>query len=108
MICARNLIVHREQYSTGWLTDLVWAAAKRTGHADEFKDDASPIEDDHLEFLAAKVPSVDIIDLNDYASYWHTAQDDLNHVAAGSLQDVGDVVVAALPAIEKHLTAPPQ
>ena len=102
MIGAKNLIVHREQYSTAWLTDAVWSAAKKLGHADVFKDDAFPIEDDHLEFLDAKIPSVDIIDLQDYPE-WHTARDDLAHVGAGSLQTVGDVVIAALPAIEKHL-----
>lgn len=102
MIGARNLVVHREQYSTPWLADAIWAAAKKTGHGAEFKDDAFPIEDDHLEFLDAKVPSVDLIDLNDYPQ-WHTAQDDLSHVAAGSLQTVGDVLLAALPAIEAHL-----
>jgi hypothetical protein len=32
-------------------------------------------------------------------------RDDLNHVSARSLQIVGDVVVASLPDIEKHLVA---
>jgi len=103
MIGARNLVVHREQYSTPWLTDAIWAAARKTGHAAEFKDDGFPIEDDHLEFMDAKIPSVDIIDLQDYPQ-WHSAQDDLAHVGAGSLQTVGDVLLAALPAIEARLT----
>jgi glutaminyl-peptide cyclotransferase len=104
MIGAKPLVVHREQYSTPWLTEAIWAAAHKLGHT-EFKDDQSPVEDDHLEFLDVKIPSVDIIDLNDYPQ-WHTAQDDLAHVGAGSLQAVGDVVVAALPAIERHLLNP--
>jgi glutaminyl-peptide cyclotransferase len=103
MIGAKPLTVHRESYSTKWLTEEIWAAAHKLGHA-EFKDDAFPVEDDHLEFLEVKIPSVDIIDLNDYPQ-WHTAQDDLSHVGAGSLQAVGDVLLAALPAIEKRLTA---
>ena len=104
MIGARNIIVHREGYSTPWLTDIVWSAAKRLHYGDQFKDDSYKVEDDHLEFLSDGIPSVDIIDLNDYPQ-WHTAQDDLDHVAAGSLQVVGDVVLAALPAIEKRLEA---
>lgn len=104
MIGARDVIVHREGYSTPWLTDLVWSTAKRIHDGDQFKDDSYKVEDDHLEFLAAGIPSVDIIDLNDYPQ-WHTAQDDLQHVAAGSLQIVGDVVVASLPGIEKRLAA---
>jgi glutaminyl-peptide cyclotransferase len=101
MIGAKPLVVHREQYSTPWLTDAVWAAAAKTGHT-EFKDDKFPVEDDHLEFLHVNIPSVDIIDLNDYPQ-WHTADDDLAHVGAGSLAAVGEVVLAALPAIEKHI-----
>src|SRR5262249_15482807 len=104
MIGAKPLVVHRESYSTKWLTDAVWNAARRSGHA-EFQDDSFPVEDDHLEFLKAKIPSVDIIDLNDYPQ-WHNAQDDLSHVGAGSLQAVGDLVLAELPAIEKHLLTP--
>jgi hypothetical protein len=66
-----------------------------------FLEETTPIEDDHLEFLEAGIPSVDIIDL-DYPA-WHTAEDDLAHVAADSLQTVGDVLLAALPAIETRL-----
>ena len=36
------------------------------------------VEDDHLHFLKAGVPSIDIIDL-DYPA-WHTAQDTLDAV----------------------------
>jgi glutaminyl-peptide cyclotransferase len=100
MIGDRDLGIRREQYSTAWLTDAVWTAAKRLGRP-EFLDEITPIEDDHLEFLEASIPSVDIIDL-DYAA-WHTAADDLAHVSARSLQCVGDVVLAALPAIEERL-----
>jgi glutaminyl-peptide cyclotransferase len=106
MIGAKDLRVLREQYSTAWLTDAVWSAAKRLNRTEFVEGPATPIEDDHLEFLEAKIPSVDIIDLQDYAEYWHTAKDDLAHVAAGSLQAVGDVVIAALPAIESLILNP--
>jgi Zn-dependent M28 family amino/carboxypeptidase len=101
MIGDRDLDIRRERYSTPWLTDLVWSAAKRLKRP-EFLDDITPIEDDHLEFLDAGIPSVDIIDLDDPA--WHTAADRLDHVSARSLQTVGDVLLAALPAIEQRLT----
>jgi len=102
MIADRDLGIRREQYSTAWLTDAVWSAAKRLNRR-EFLDEATPIEDDHLEFLEAGIPSVDIIDL-DYPQ-WHQPTDDLAHVSVKSVQAVGDVVVAALPAIEKRLTS---
>ena len=104
MIGDRNLTIRRDSNSTPWLTDIVWASAARLGHRATFLNAEIAIEDDHLPFVQAGVPSVDIIDL-DYAA-WHTAQDDLDHVSAGSLQTVGDVVLDALPAIEKRLATP--
>ena len=61
------------------------------------------IEDDHLPFIQAGVPAVDLIDL-EYPA-WHTAGDTLDAVSAGSLQVVGDVLLAALPNIEARLSA---
>jgi glutaminyl-peptide cyclotransferase len=104
MIGARDLKLWRETYSTQWMTDAIWSAAKRLKH-DEFLDRGVPIEDDHLEFIEAGIEAVDLIDLEDYPA-WHTAQDDLDHVAAGSLQTIGDVLLAALPAIEQRLVKP--
>jgi Zn-dependent M28 family amino/carboxypeptidase len=60
------------------------------------------VDDDHVPFLRAGVPSVDIIDLDNPT--WHTAQDDLEHVSQKSLQIVGDDIHAALPAIEQRLS----
>jgi hypothetical protein len=105
MIGARNLKLRKDDASTSWLTDLIWASARRLGHSDVFVDSRTAIGgDDHMPFLEAGVPSVDIIDLTDYPQ-WHNQEccDDLNHVAAGSLQVVGDVILAALPDIERHL-----
>ena len=102
MIGDRNLVIKREGNSTPALTDAIWAAAKRLNRR-EFVSETTPIEDDHLEFLEAGVPSVDIIDLeypDQTSRFWHTQYDTLDNVAASSLQAVGDVLVAALPALE--------
>jgi glutaminyl-peptide cyclotransferase len=101
MIGDRDLDIRRDTNSTPWLTNLVWDAARRQNLDDYFIADSTRIEDDHLPFLAAGVPAVDIIDL-DYDA-WHTAKDTLDAISARSLQVVGDVVVAALPQIEAHL-----
>jgi Zn-dependent M28 family amino/carboxypeptidase len=103
MIGDRDLTVRRDTHSTPWLIDEVWSAAARLGYGRVFLNEELPVEDDHLPFLDAGVPAVDIIDF-DYAA-WHTAEDDLPRVSARSLQVVGDVVLAALPQIEKRLLA---
>jgi Zn-dependent M28 family amino/carboxypeptidase len=101
MIGDRALNLRRDTNSTPWLTDIVWATARKLGHARAFLDEPLPVEDDHMHFVKAGVPSVDLIDL-DYPD-WHTAGDTLDKVSAGSLQIVGDVVLAALPEIEAQL-----
>ena len=102
MIADRDLRIRRETNSTAWLTDAIWAAAKKLQLDAYFVPQGTPIEDDHIAFLQAGVASVDIIDLEYDA--WHTQRDTLDAVSARSLQVVGDTVVAALPAIEARLT----
>jgi Zn-dependent M28 family amino/carboxypeptidase len=101
MIGDRDLHIRRDTNSTPWLTNVIWDVAKRQGLEDVFLADSTRIEDDHVPFVAADVPAVDIIDL-DYEA-WHTAKDTLDAVSARSLQTVGDVVLAALPLIEARL-----
>lgn len=105
MIGSKTLQIERDSYSAGWLNDIVWAAAKRLGHTRQFVDVQTTIEDDHLHFVRAGVPSIDLIDLNNYIAegHWHTATDTLENVSAASLQVVGDVLLAALPDIVAHL-----
>jgi Zn-dependent M28 family amino/carboxypeptidase len=103
MIGDRDLTIQREDNSTAWLTDAVWDAARKLGHTDAFQDGSLRTEDDHIPFLEAGVPSVDIIDFQ-YPP-WHTEADTLEQVSARSLETVGNVLLEALPAIEKRLAA---
>ena len=101
MIGERSPRFLKEGRSTRWLTDEIWAAAQKLGYGSVFVNDITPIEDDHVPFLAAGVPSTDIIDL-DYPA-WHTADDTLDQTSARSLEIVGNVVLAALGPIEKTI-----
>jgi Zn-dependent M28 family amino/carboxypeptidase len=101
MIGERDVRILRESNSTPWLTDIIWKAAKSLKRP-EFVDQATPIEDDHIPFLRAGVPAVDIIDL-DYPA-WHTREDTLDKVSAASLQAVADVLLKALPEIDTKLS----
>jgi hypothetical protein len=107
MIGDRDLTIRRDSNSTPWLVDLIWAAAERVGHAATFSRQLTTVEDDHIAFLRAGVPSVDLIDLDTpmRRGTWHTADDSLDYVSARSLQIVGDVVLASLPSIEEAIVA---
>ena len=98
MVGDRDLRVKRDLNSTPWLTDIVWAAAKARKLDTYFVPQTTQIEDDHIPFMQAGVPSVDIIDLEYEA--WHTPGDTLDAVSARSLQVVGDVLLAALAPLE--------
>lgn len=102
MIGDANLDIRRESYSTPWLTDLVWASARRLGYGAYFRSDAIAVEDDHAPFLRARVPAVDVIDI-DYPP-WHTAGDTLEQISPKSLGIVGEVILDTLPALETVLS----
>jgi glutaminyl-peptide cyclotransferase len=104
MVGDRSLTIRKESRSTPWMTAILWDTARRLGHDNAFLDESMPVEDDHVAFLDAGIPAVDVIDL-DYAQ-WHTADDNLDAVSARSLQIVGDVIVASLPKIVARLQKP--
>ena len=52
------------------------------------------ILDDHVPFIQAGIPAVDLIDF-DY-EYWHTVADTSDKVSPESLQVIGDVLLAWL------------
>jgi Zn-dependent M28 family amino/carboxypeptidase len=103
MVADRDLRLKRDLNSTPWLTDIIWDAARREKLGAYFSAESTQIEDDHLPFIQAGIPAVDLIDL-EYPA-WHTAGDTLDAVSARSLQIVGDVLLAALPTIEARLTS---
>jgi hypothetical protein len=99
MVGDRDLGIFYETHSTKRLMDLVWETATQAGVQAILSRARGPVEDDHIPFLDAGVPAVDIIDL-DYGpgnSYHHTAEDTLDKVSAESLGKVGRLVLALLP-----------
>ncbi len=104
MIGYKNLQIPREDYSTPWLTGIIWQTAREIGYGAQFVDSAESVTDDHTPFLKAGIDSVDIIQLGGYP-YWHTAEDTLDKISPQSLRAVGDVVFASLPRIEQRLTS---
>lgn len=93
MVGDNDLSLPMEANSDPALRTSIWQTASKLGHGDVFIPQTKySIEDDHLPFIKAGIPSVDIIDF-DYA-YWHTTADTPDRVTAKSLQIVGDVLRA--------------
>ena len=103
MIGDARLDIRWDENSTVWLNKLLFQQADRLGYSKYFLKDQTAVTDDHIPFVNAGVSAVDLIDFN-YGpnnSYWHTAQDTVEHCSPASLTIVGRVVKATLSELEK-------
>ena len=108
MVGDADLKLTRETYSDRALLDLFFEAARRGGHNLHVGARSQPIADDHLSFREAGVPSANLIDF-EYGpanTYWHTADDTLEHCSPKSLATVGNIVLLALPDLEQRYGEP--
>jgi glutaminyl-peptide cyclotransferase len=100
MIAEKEPTFRRESLSTAWLKDIIWGSARKLNRR-EFAAEELEVSDDHVPFLNAGIPAVDIIDIE--YPHWHQASDTVDKVSPAGLQAVGDVLLAALPAIELRI-----
>ena len=99
MIGDRSLNIKQEPLSNARLTRLIWGIAADLGYQANFVDDSLEIEDDHLPFIKAGIPSVDLIDF-DYPP-WHEDNDTMDKLSPRSFEIVGNVVMETIRKIEK-------
>lgn len=101
MVGAEDLTIDDETRSDRVLQRIFAAAAEACGHAAYFFEHQLSVADDHVPFLDAGIPAIDLIDIHDNPQ-WHTADDTLEHLSPRSFQIVGEVVLTALPAVEER------
>jgi hypothetical protein len=94
MIGDADLNIYMEKNSNPALTQEIWGVASELGYVQFAPEYRYRIIDDHVPFIQANIPAVDIIDF-DYP-YWHTTEDTLDKVSANSLKAVGDTLLAWL------------
>jgi glutaminyl-peptide cyclotransferase len=93
MIGDADLNIYMEKNSDPKLTKEIWSRAEELGFEEQFIPQyRNRILDDHLPFLEAGIPAVDLIDF-DYP-YWHTRDDTSDKVSAQSLKIVGDTIMS--------------
>jgi len=109
MIGDRNLHIHRESHSDAQLTDLIFRDAQDLGYGRYFLERPLSVEDDHMPFVRAGIPAVELISL-DYGPFnifWHTPFDTVGKCSAVSLGIVGRVLLDALDDLESGRTSKP-
>ncbi len=102
MIGDQDLRLMYEWNSTAGLRKLFWQTAGELLFSKHFSTQAGAIEDDHIPFLRAGIPSLDLIDF-DFGpnnSYWHTEKDTVDKLSAESFQVVGEVLLRILTKLE--------
>ncbi len=98
MVGDKKLHLTYDTISHPQLLEMLFNKGRELKFTKQFKrSDVGAISDDHLPFLLAKIPAVDIIGFNNnenglYPNYWHTAEDTLDKVCADSLYVVGTTV----------------
>jgi glutaminyl-peptide cyclotransferase len=91
----RELAIPREQLSNRLLWGRVRTASQRTGFARHFPArEQSAVLDDHVPFIRAGVPAIDLIDFD--FDCWHMRCDNLTAVSPQSLDAVGETMMAFL------------
>lgn len=91
MVGDADLNLYYEGQSSETLRTEIWQTAKKAGYGDVFiPEKRYNILDDHIPFIEAGIPAVDIIDF-DYP-HWHRLSDTAEKVSADSLQAVGDTL----------------
>jgi len=99
MVGDKDLQIFMEKNSNPYLLKEIWDIAARLGYSKYFIPTYKhALLDDHIPFIQAGVPSVNIIDF-DYP-YWHTVDDTLDKLSSGSLQIVGSIVLTWLESLQ--------
>lgn len=105
MIADRDLVLTWDDYSTAWLRQVFWKAARDLGLEKHTGTRAlgTLVKDDHLPFLDADLPAVDLIDL-DFGGrlrpWWHNDEDQLDKCSQASLDAFGRILTRGLVDLE--------
>ncbi len=96
MVGGRNAkfpIEYFSQQNSPDLTARIWACAAKAGYGDYFpKRLGSAVTDDHVEFIKAGIPAIDIIEYHENEGFdpdWHTSHDTLENIDRSTLKAVG-------------------
>lgn len=101
MVGGTNAQFYREYFSeqsASSLNNKLWQTASSLGYSSSFPNKiGGAINDDHLKFIEAGIPAVDIIEFDPsgkgFNPRWHTSQDKMDGISKSTLEMVGNVVL---------------
>lgn len=104
MVGAPNATFYRERISeqyAPYLIDKVWNMGAASGYGSRFVNQmGDQLTDDHVPVnIYANIPCIDLIQFvpnQGFGSYWHTLQDDLQHIDEKTLKAVGQTLTNVL------------
>lgn len=104
MIGDKDLVLENELSSTSSLMEMVRKSGKELGYSKHLAKVPTEIVDDHIPFLQAGIPAVDLIDYNYGFNniYWHTPNDTLDKISPQSLGIVGAIVLKTIEKLNKE------
>jgi len=100
MIGDKSLNIPQETNGSMALNKLIWNTASDLGYKAFFTREQIAEEDDHIPFIRAGAPAVDLIDI-DYPP-WHTDGDTMDKLSAQSMEIVGSVVYEVIQRLERQ------
>lgn len=98
MIGDKDLILENDLSSTPGLMDLVRKSAQELGYSKHLAKYPKYMVDDHVPFIRAGIPAVDLIDY-EYGFnniFWHSPNDTLDKLSPQSLKVVGEIVLRTI------------
>lgn len=104
MVGGKDAKFYREYFSETSAPDLndeLWVTGGKLGYGNRFINRiGTAVTDDHVHFIAAGIPSVDIIEYNPgeggFNSRWHTTSDNMAGISAETLGIVGTTLMTYL------------
>lgn len=110
MIGAKTLSVARETGSKRWLQDFIEHAAKQLDYSQYFFHYETDIIDDHVPFIRAGIPAVDVVDarygrmgpqFDGMGEFHHSNADTMDKLSAHSLEVVGKTILLTVELLDK-------
>jgi hypothetical protein len=105
MVGRKGTRIGKEENSVvaaGPLVEAVWRTGRELGLTILSDSLAAPVYDDHIPFLEARIPAVDLIDFDD--PDWHTTRDLPANCGPEPLGEVGRLLLALVAQAEEAFT----